>query len=374
MHVIDSLAAGGAERVAVNLTNELARQKFGAYLCVTRRDGPLRSEVSSHVRFINISRRSRFDLRAIWKFIHLVRSNRVDIIHAHSSSVFLAVIAKLFLSKVKVIWHVHYGGYSSKSQSTFLYRPLLPLIDGVIAVNAQLQNWLVQKLHVSPEEVWLLPNFVEAKEVQPRIIIPGIEGFRIVCVANIRQEKGHTTLIHAMKRVVDVEPRAHLILVGASNNPSVKEEIDTVILKLGLSKSISLLGARDDVQEIIANCAIGVISSITEGLPLSLLEYGSASLPVVATDVGECAQVLDHGRVGILVPPGSPTDLANGILSFLANPTMATKTGRQLYERVRKFYSADSALEKLEWIYYKVLGKEANPHTEEDVDTRAPAG
>ena len=85
------------------------------------------------------------------------------------------------------------------------------------------------------------------------------------------------------------------------------------ISNLGLERNVSILGERHDVSGIPKACDIGVLSSTYEGLPMSLLEYGAAGLAAVATSVGQCVDVLDKGRAGILVPPQAVDSLSAAI-------------------------------------------------------------
>ncbi len=356
LFLIDALNAGGAENVAVNLANELVVKNYEVSLCATRRGGPLQTGISPLVNYFCLNRSSRFDLFAAIRLAQFTRQQQVQIIHAHSSSLFIASLVKLFVPKIKLIWHDHFGAFAIQTRSTPLYRLFVQFADGVIAVNKTLADWSVNSLRVPPEKVWNLPNFVQKKEVHPLTNLPGQPGCRLVCVANLRPQKDHLTLVRAMKLVVEGEPLAHLILVGADNVPKVKENVWSEISYSGLKNQITWLGSRDDVQNILAGCDIGVLSSTSEGLPLALLDYGTAGLAVVATDVGECAEVLDHGVTGCLVPPRSPQDLANGILYFLGNPTVRIETGKNFQERVKILYSAATVIPRLEEIYQQVLG------------------
>jgi glycosyltransferase involved in cell wall biosynthesis len=355
LHLIDTLDAGGAERVAVNLANELALREYKVALCATRRSGSLLSLLTPNVKFICLNRRSRFDLPAVLHLVKFVKNQRVQIIHAHSSSLFIAILIKLFIPQVKIIWHDHFGGSAVQVRSPFIYGPFARYTDGIISVNQMLSQWAINELRMAPEKLWILPNFIQQMPVQAIDNLPGEPGFRLVCVANLRPQKDHITLIRAMKLVVEQEPRTHLILIGANNVPGIKEKMDSEILELGLIEKITWLGQRDDVQNILACCTIGVLSSASEGLPLALLDYGSAGLPVVVTEVGECAEVLDHGNAGTLVTPHSPKDLADGILFYLQNPELGKEVGMRFQVRVKNNYSAEVVLQQIENIYHQVL-------------------
>ena len=131
-------------------------------------------------------------------------------------------------------------------------------------------------------------------------------------------------MAHVTKQV----PAAHLLLVGKCNDAACLQAIVERISILGLQKHISILGEREDVSNLLPSCDIGVLSSSSEGLPMSLLEYGAAGLPSVATEVGQCSDVLDHGEAGILVKPGAPGKLAQALISAPAVARTATGASR----------------------------------------------
>ena len=153
--------------------------------------------------------------------------------------------------------------------------------------------------------------------------LPGRVGARIVCVANFRAQKDHLTLLQALALVVQQVSEAHLLLVGASSDQDYFDLVRKEISRLGLNQNVSLLGERQDVSAILLGADIGVLSSVSEGLPLALLEYGMARLATVATAVGQCPEVLDEGRAGILVPPGAPNQLGEALLSLLESRSAA---------------------------------------------------
>ena len=137
-------------------------------------------------------------------------------------------------------------------------------------------------------------------------------------MANFRRQKDHVTLIQAMSRVVLADVRRPLVsLVGAPNDSAYLAEIRRLDYELDLHRNVFFLGQREDIGAILAACDIGVLSSLSEGLPLALLEYAAAGLGIVATDVGQCASVIDNGRAGILVPPADPERLADALLALL---------------------------------------------------------
>lgn len=357
MHVVDSLHVGGTETVAVNLVNALPRGRYRAYLCSTRSEGPLAAAIAPHVQYLCLNRRGRADVRAVMRLARCIDRANIHVVHLHSSSLFVGVLVSYVVRRqLKLIWHDHYG--NGPLRSVPLYRWAASRVDGVVAVNELLAAWSTEKLKVRPERVWYLPNFVLPPEgavnpVHPEP--PGVPGSRIVCVANLKPPKDQTTLIQAMRLVHEKRPEAHLLLVGSTVDTAYTETVRSEVKAAGLQDHVSFLGSVRNVWSYLHASDIAVLTSTTEGLPLSLLEYGLAGLPTIATRVGQCAQVLDNGRAGILVDARSPQAVAEAILRLLADEPLRTRLGPRFACFVRENYSADVIVRKLCQIYETIL-------------------
>jgi glycosyltransferase involved in cell wall biosynthesis len=341
------------ERMAVNLVNSLPRDRYLPFLCTTRGGGPLAEEVVGDVAYLRLERQSRFDLSAVFRLVVFIREHRIQVLHAYSASLFMAAVASCFYPYPEVIWHDHYGFLSVKERPFWwCYRFAAGRISGIIAVTQPLAEWSRARMRIPNERIWYIPNFVCAPDERGMVPeLPGIAGHRIVCVAQFRPEKDHRTLLRAMRLVVREIPTAHLFLVGGSREPVRHELIRDEISKQGLDRNVSMLGQRQDVHSILKVCDIGVLSSVSEGLPLALLEYGMAELPAVATDTGQCAEVLANGRAGMLVPAGSPASLAGALVSLLRSPERRGAIGKKFHRRVQDHYSPRAVVKQICRVY-----------------------
>ena len=362
MHVIDTLAAAGAERVAVNIVNALPREKYAPYLCTTRADGPLDALVERDVVRLRLNRTSRFDFGAAVRLRRFIQMHGIRIIHAHSAALFVARLAA-WGTDAKILWHAHYGRYAVEDHAAYHYRMGTAGIDGALTVNKEMAEWCSRRLKVPAEKVWYLPNPVALEEKAAPLAspLPGTKGSRIICLANFRPEKDHFTLVRAMARAVREVPSAHLILAGKTNDENYKRDVQKEIAALGIEGNVSVLGERHDVAAILGSCDIGVLSSSSEGLPMSLLEYGAAGLPAIATDVGQCGDVLDYGRTGMLVPSGNPGDLAAAMIQLLQSGAERSRLAALFRERVIKTYSSKTVVREICGVYRTVLGEKAGP-------------
>lgn len=353
LHLIDTLDPGGAETVAVDLANHLPRERYRPFLGTTRREGFLAGRILPDVGRLSLERSRTLDVLALGRLSSFLRRERISIVHAHSTSLFTAILGTFTQPEVRVVWHDHFGRFGDEERPPWLYGPVVRRAAGVIAVNEALARWSREEL--GAERVWYLPNFAADLPPGPVPELPGEPGRRIVCVANLRAQKDHPTLLAAMARVAREEPAAHLLLVGAEVEPGAAARVMELRRSLGLEDRVSLLGRREDVPAVLRACDIGVLSSSAEGFPLALLEYGTAGLATAATRVGQCAELLEDGRAGLLVPPGDPGRLADALLALLRSPDLRRRLGERLRERVRSRYSSAAAMEKLEGVYHALL-------------------
>jgi glycosyltransferase involved in cell wall biosynthesis len=360
LHLVDMLDAGGMERVAVNLVNALPRERYEAHLCTTRRDGPLAGLIAADVGRLRLQRRRTLEWRAVRQLADYIEQRHIRLLHAHGSALFMARAgAALARGRTTVLWHDHYGRYLEVERPAWLYRLMTHHIGGIITVNEPLAEWARRRLRVPAERIWYVPNFVcQAEEADAAPMLPGKSGARIVCVANLRPQKDHLTLIRALELVKRVHPQAHLILVGSSFDRVQLACVLEEIAQQGLTGDVTYLGERRDVSAILRACDIGVLSSASEGMPLALIEYGMARLPVVATAVGQCAEILDQGRAGCLVPAAAPKALAQALLHLLQHPAQAAALGARFYNHVQAHYSAEVVTQRIGRIYESVLASD----------------
>ncbi len=352
IQLIDSLNAGGAEMMAVNIANELAKEAgIESYLCATRLEGNLRAKMNSSVGYLFLDKKKIIDVKALNKLKRYITENKITIIHAHSSSYFTAVLVKFSIPKIKIVWHNHYG-----NAVNLTLRKILPIkfasyfFKSIISVNTMLNDWA--KLKLKAVHNHYLPNFaVLDGNIQGTTKLKGENGKRIVCLANLRPEKDHINLLKAFQRVNEIHLDWTLHLVGLDVQDTYATEIKEYIAYNKLSNHVFLYGSCNDTPFILEQASIGVLSSKSEGLPVALLEYGLAKLPVVVTDVGECAKVVAHETSGMVVVPNNEEALANALELLIVDKKLCLKLSITLHENVQMNYSKSNFIHTLKAIY-----------------------
>jgi len=350
LQLIDSLHSGGAERMCVNISNVLHESGHDVTLCASREGGTLEKFITPGVRYCLLKKKSPVDLAAFRSLIRIIRDNEISVVHAHSSSLFWAVAAKIFLRSLKIIWHDHLGIKIYDRKKIYFYKLISSKIDGIISVNQELVEWSRQNMKVPSERIVMINNFpllnIVSKQSDPKV-------FTIVCLANLRPQKDHPTLIRAVAELNEMNlPKSlKVIMAGSADNQEYSDMIRTLIKELKLEDIIEMHGSVEDTASLLASADCGVLTSVSEGLPVALLEYGMAALPVVVTDVGQCAEVVGNGKHGILIKPGDSSSLANSLLKLVNNKDYSDELAKSLERNVKQNYGAERFLKG----YEKVL-------------------
>ena len=337
--LIDTLNPGGAERMAVNLANSLVAEIETSYLCCTREEGLLKKELKEEVGYLFLNKKNSLDLWAFLKLKSFVKKEQIELVHAHGTSWFWGVLLKLSGLKIKLVWHDHYGESEQLEQRNIrILKSLSRYFDGIISVNQDLKNWSQRKL--KSQTVVQLNNFICSSErANTDISLKGSStDFKIVCVANLRLQKDHLNLLEAFEKLSIDGVSLHLIGAdpGTVYSKKVREEIKKS------AKEIYYYGNLSKVSGLLRQADLGVLSSRSEGLPLALLEYAFAGLPVVCTDVGQCKEVADKNA--LLVPAGNPIALVAAIKKYYIDKENRERDATSMQNRVKKAYSKEEVL------------------------------
>ncbi|MCF4102137.1 glycosyltransferase [Gillisia sp. M10.2A] len=356
LQLIDSLRPGGAERMALAYANALVPFVERSFICCTRIEGTLKEEISSDVGYYYLNKRNSIDIRAFFRFYKIIKENHIDIVHAHSSSYFMASVLKMLGVKFKLVWHDHYGEseFLQRRKTAFL-KLFSNYFDAIFSVNSKLQEWAQYELQCNLVKVksnFVIPETTINKDVTLK---GGDVDFKIICVANLRPQKDHLNLIKAFEGLRS-DRSISLHLIGTDFNNEYSKRLKSYIATSPCRKNIYVYGAQQNVSSLLQQAELGVLSSRSEGLPLALLEYGMAGLPAVVTDVGENKYVLKN--MGRLVPPANTNALISAIEYYMLNEDIRTSDARNFKKHVTENYASDVVIsEVIENYKYCMLNK-----------------
>lgn len=286
------------------------------------------------------------DLRAARSFAAIVRQERPDLVHTHNPKpgVYGRVLARL-LGVPAVVNTVH--GLFATPEDRLARRAVVYGLEAMAARFSHLE--LVQNI----EDVELMVRTPLAPSAKVRHLGNGIDLSRfdapvstgheaevrrdvrrelglapdavvVVSVGRLVAEKGFRELLAAS---ASLEEEHTLVLIGPED-PEKPDALPAEMLAQARASGVRVLGHRADVERLLAASDIFVLASYREGLPRAAMEAAASGLPVVATDIRGCRQVVDHDDNGLLVPRGEVEPLADALRQLIADPGLRERMGK----------------------------------------------
>jgi glycosyltransferase involved in cell wall biosynthesis len=351
IQIIDSLEAGGAERMAVNYANVLASEIEFSGLVATRKEGSLLRQINPNVSYLFLNKKRQLDIGALFRLRAFVSKNKVSHIHAHSTSFFLAFLLKCICPLLKIIRHDHYGNNEFlATRPHFTLKLTIYFFKGVIVVNQRLKNW--SETELKAKNVIYLPNFpMTETDIEKRTFLSGVEEKRIVSLANLRPQKNHFLLLEVAQKLKHSHPDWTFHLVGKDFDDEYSSQVKIQIEECGLEKTVFFYGSKQDVGNILFQSDIAVLTSQSEGLPVALLEYGLCKKAVVVTRVGEIPMIVQHEKNGFIVDSNEPELFYQSLVDLIENESVRLDFGSALYDTIQANYTAESVIKKyLNWL------------------------
>lgn len=365
--MVDSLLAGGAERVAIELACALDRDRFESHVLVTRDDGPLREVLErADVPFTILGRTDALDLRP-WRTAHRHLVDGADVLHSHKfgSNAWGALLART--ARVPLVVHEHnFSQEPSRSRRLIDSRWIARRARRVMCVSESVAD--IERACGVPEHlIELVPNGVRLDDAWPRGAARAELGlshgsFTVGIVGRLRPEKAHEVLLEAIATLAVTQGRdVRLCIVGDGPRSA---ELQLLAGKLGIAGRVTWAGERRDAATLARAFDAGVVCSHWEGLPLAALESMAAGVPLVASAVGGLPTLLEDGA-GLLVPPADPAELARAIGELMDDDARRASIAAAGHRRVADCYSFDGMVRRVQDIYVDVLASERS---------RLPAG
>ena len=315
--------------------------------------GPLQAEAESHgVKVVNLGNKNKA-FRIITSAA-LFTGLRPEIIHGHNQTSLQYALLGKRMTSAKTIITAHGRGKSDYREPT---KEEWLRVDSIVAVSKAVAGEISEqvpsdRLGVILNGVDFTPNQKSRTETREAL---GISESAVVgtIVARIDAMKGHDTLIDAFA-ILKGRGKLDFTLLLAGDGVE-RENREKQALELSLSsKEIRFLKFRKDVPDILAASDFFLLPSLTEGLPLSILEAMSHGLPIVATNVGGIPEVVIDNRHGFLVPPKQPLELANAIEKIALNPALRSEMGQAGKLRVQTNFSFNAMMHSYSELYNRL--------------------
>lgn len=368
LHLSAPTGLAGAERVMLNYLENRERGHFSvrvASLLNHRRPGNSFTESLKNldVPCDNVLIGNTSLVRQIGDVVRIITKNGIDLLHTHGYRSDITGFAAARIAGIPVVSTVH--GWTPISLKLRGYESLdrffLKRFDRVLCVSRRLHDEFAAK-GMQPERLLCLPNAVSVPDLAPErrhaarkeLGIPATEKL-IITVGRLSPEKGLDILLTAFAALPETNVR--LVIVG--DGPLLSGLIHQAGL-LGVREQVTFTGFAADVGRYYAAADLFVLSSLTEGTPMALLEAMAWGLPVVATAVGGVPDILQDNVNGCLVKAGNAEALAAAMAGVLGDGERAQKLGSAARTTIQERYAAKRWAREVESIYFGVTqrGKE----------------
>jgi glycosyltransferase involved in cell wall biosynthesis len=291
-----------------------------------------------------------------------IRRHRIEILHSTDrprDAIACVLLASLTGAKALIHVHVNYGDWMSRGVTWALSRA-----DAIVGVSNHTARTFVEAGY-RPGRVHAVLNAIEPSRWDPSLSpAPGRASLRvpdgaplIVSVARLFRAKGHFELLSALAQVKRKYPNVRLAVVG-SDYPA--DGGTTQLLKehaheLGIGENVVFTGQRSDISSLLAACDIFSLPSFEEPFGLVFAEAMAMKRPVVALTNGGTPEVVEHGKCGLLSPPGDIDALAANLLRLLDDPALRSKFGEYGRSRVEKHFTPTRMASDVAEVYAGLL-------------------
>lgn len=376
LRIIGRLNVGGPAIHTVLLTDKLDPRRYETIL-VTGSEG----ETEGSMRYLAEERgiepviipemgreiSLKEDIKALWKLIKLIRQEKPDIIHTHTAKAgFLGRLAVMLTlpGRRKRVFHTFHGHvfhsyFGSRKTKAFIKieQILGRRTDRIIAVSDRTREELIGYNIADENKIISVPlgldlePFARCEEhgdsfrrelgIDPHEIVIGI-------VARLVPVKDIPNFLAAAKKVSAQIPNARFVVVG---DGELRDALEAEARELSLGDRVIFAGYRRDLPRIYAGLDIVVLSSLNEGLPVSLIEAMSSGKPTVSTSVGGVPNLLTEGKTGFLAPPSDSQALADKIIEAVEQREIWDDMGQQAREFALSRFNIDRLVTDIERLY-----------------------
>lgn len=368
MLLVLSLDVGGTERHIINLANHIDRDKFNLVICCLHELGSIgkhfastNNETMVHAGLM----RNKYDLFGVYRIYQIIKKEGIQVLYTINTpltQVWGTVLAKLsgieaFITRVTITQPLYH-----EERRKIVNRLLLPFVSKVIAQADIHKEYMVEKDGIERDKIAVVYNGVDLDKFSEQVNVAEVKetlgigsGAPVIgIVARLSAEKGHPVFLMAAKEIVKEFPDTHFLIVGDGTE---RGKLEDMARELNIVSNVIFLGARSDIPRILATFDIAVLSSNIETVSNSILEYMAAAKPVIATNAGSTANLVDEGKTGFIIPCGDYNALAATALKMLRDIPGAREMGNKGRERVRDNFTITKMALTYESLFLDCLKK-----------------
>jgi len=370
-HITKATGVAGSEKHLLTLLTSLDKAKYQVTLVLlVERDKPLDDYVrrleEGGVQVKRVLIRGDIDPLLVWRLYRLLREGNYDIVHTHLIHADLYGTLAAKLAGVPIIVSTKHADDPFRRYPfyAFLDRLASKFANKIIVISDSLRRFFAEvegldlgkiiRIYYGLDAVKFEVHSLGGSSVREEFGIKSNAPLAGI-VARLDPQKGHTYLLTAFAQVVEALPEARLLVVG---DGYLRGDLERQARELGIAHQVIFTGWRDDVPRVMTELDLLILSSLSEGFGLVLLEAMAAAKPIVASQVSAIPEIVIDGETGILVPPKDPDALAEALIKLLRNPALAREMGRKGRKRLEKEFSVERMITETERVYDSLIKEE----------------
>lgn len=330
LHLIDSGGMYGAEKVVLTLLKELQGSQYPGILGCIRESESERLQIAVEAEAAGIlveyfTMKRGVNLSGLQNIRRFIEDKNLRLVHSHGykPNILLSLLPGRNFKAVSTVhgWAKQSAGMKGRLYE-FLDAVALKRMDRVIAVSKAVLKDLTER-GLKNDRIDLIYNgikidadipFFDRLSIRQKYGIPP-DVFVIGAVGRLVQVKGHAYLIEAMPSILKERPDCRLVIAG---DGPLNKDLEFLIKKLNLAGNVKLPGYVGEIEPFLAMIDLFAMPSLSEGLPISLLEAVASGKPVLASAVGGIPEVIHSSDHGILVPPADSSSIAGAVKSLFS--------------------------------------------------------
>jgi sugar transferase (PEP-CTERM/EpsH1 system associated) len=359
-HLIYRFDIGGLERVMVNCINAMQEDDVEHVVISLTEIGDFSEHLNQNVKTYQLNKKSGKDLSSHWRLFKLLKKIKPTILHTYNlAAIEYHPIAKL--AGVKGNLHAEHGREISdplglNKKHNLLRQLIAPFIQYFVPVSTDLREWLHDVVNINSSKIKLIHNGISIEKFSGNKLTSNC--IRFIHIARFNPVKDQQNLINAFALLVQgntyAPEQVSLTLVG---NGTLMDELKQLVLDKQLSDYVTFTGARNDIPELLTKADVFVLSSVAEGIPMTVLEAMAANLPVISTNVGGLSELVDDGVTGLLVEKQDSEALATAMQTYVNQPELIEPQGAKACQFITQNFSETAMIKSYQKLYQQSLGQ-----------------
>jgi glycosyltransferase involved in cell wall biosynthesis/ribosomal protein S18 acetylase RimI-like enzyme len=319
--------------------------------------------------------RPMWDLGGLFRLSRFLRRHRYSIVHTHTSKGGFVGRLAAWLAGVPVIVHTVHG-FAFHEQSPAIVRIVYSAMERlaslcchrIVSVSEFHRDWAVELGICAPPKIQAIPNGIAPAGRSEACDPAGLrrqlgideDNLMIFSPARLAPDKGLAYLVEAAAILQHNGLKHRMVIAG---DGPIREQLERQARERGVADTVSFLGFRNDIGDLLAAADFVVLPSLREGLSISLLEAMAAAKPIIATSIGSHRELASQAEMARLVPPADPVALAVAIQQLACDPALVNRLGRTARALFEARYTEDRMLNEYRHMYLSLAnGRGPKPH------------